>query len=266
VRKQRSGCLSIALVMIVFAVLLGGIGVWTVVAIDRAVPRFFEQDTPSEVFAEGLVLAISADLAEDPHLPARPPDGALPLCASVSQVYDHAFATAFGLMRATDNGASLYDMLIERSVCIRIDDLDYNSAYSSSRQRGGQWVSSEIVVDRGQVRTISADVLAAILVHEATHIRRTIDQTACFYEPVANDEDPCETLHNGVMVTEEVAAHAAEAEFWIAMYGGNGKKRAFADDSYENSLAKAYQKGDAVFADFVRRGRSDPREGEGFRD
>jgi hypothetical protein len=169
-------------------------------------------------------------------------------------------------MRATDNGELLYEMLIERSVCVRIDDLDYNSAYSSSRQRGGRWVSSEIVVDRGQVRTISADVLAAILVHEATHIRRTIDQTACFYEPAANDEDPCETLDNGVMVTEEVAAHAAEAEFWIALYGGNGKGRAFNDDSYENSLAKAYRKGDTVFADFVRSGRSDPREGEGFRD
>jgi hypothetical protein len=266
-KQRRSGCFGCFGVFAVFAILAIALGAWTVRSIDAAVPGFFDDDgIPADVRAEALVNIFAADLGEDPHLASRTPDGDLPLCSDVSEAYDKAFTTAFGLMRATQEGRQLYDLLEEHGICVRVDDLPYNSAYSSSSRRGSDWSSSRIVIDRRQVRTIGADVLAAILIHEATHIRRTIDGSACFYERPTNEVDPCETLSNGVMVVEEAAAHSAEAEFWIALYGENGKSRAYNDASYENSLADAYEQGSVAFESFVRRGRSDPREGEGFRE
>jgi hypothetical protein len=59
-------------------------------------------------------------------------------------------------------------------------------------------------------------------------------------------------------------AHEAEAQWWIAAYGRDGKDRAFAADSSENRLKAAYLRGPAEFRQFVREMRSDTREGEGL--
>jgi hypothetical protein len=162
-------------------------------------------------------------------------------------------------MRGTTEGRRLYGVLVEHGVCVTIRDLPYNAAYAESRRTGpDDWSESRIVIDRDIVRITNLDVLAAVLVHEATHIDRAVSGAACFIAP-----HTCTQLANGVELDEEIAAHTAEAQWWIAAFGKNGKRFAFRDDYGENQLVVAYLNGPAAFHDYVLRFRSDPREGEG---
>jgi hypothetical protein len=200
-----------------------------------------------------------ASIGEDPHLDPDYVTDLLPLCEPVSRPRSEALAEGIALMRATDEGLKLYNLIVEEGVCIRIEDLDFNSAYATSRwtpDRG--WSESQIVLSRDHVDSLYPDVLAAILVHEATHIARAVGQTACYYA------DACTILGNGVELEEEMAAHAAEAEWWIAAYGRDGKDFAFGPDAAENRLKAAYLQGPGAFRQFIREARSDPREGEGI--
>lgn len=208
----------------------------------------------------GAMLEVAvASLGENPDLPAAPPAGDVPVCRGVPPVYGHALRTAFGLMRATPEGSRLYAVIERNGACIGVTDLPYNSAFArvQGSPRTG-WHDSTIMVDRHYVRTTRADVLAALLVHEATHLDRAFSGQACFLRQA------CTTLDNGVELDEEVAAHAAEAEWWIAMYGADGKRLALRTDAFENRLARAYQRGPDVFRAFVAELRSDPREGKGM--
>jgi hypothetical protein len=201
-----------------------------------------------------------ARLGESPHLSPNPAEGPLPFCEPVSPSQERALNGAVGLMRATPEGLELYAMLEGEGVCIGVAELPYNSAYASARwtPRNG-WAESQIQIDASYFTFLYPDVLASILVHEATHLARAIDRTACYYA------DACTTLPNGVNLEEEVVAHAAEAEWWIAMYGRDGKDWAFASDGAVNRLKAAYLRGDAAFREFVRDSRSSSREGEGIR-
>ena len=105
---------------------------------------------------------------------------------------------------------------------------------------------------------LSELIIAAILAHEATHIDRAVSGTACYYV------DACTKLSNGVELEEEIVAHEAEAVWWLAAYGRNGKDRAFSSDASENRLKAAYLHGPDVFRKFVREMRSDEREGDGM--
>jgi hypothetical protein len=199
-----------------------------------------------------------AELGEDPHLAPQNPSGRLPLCRDVPPEYGHAFRLAFALMRGTEEGRRLYELLVDQGACVGVADIPFNAAYTSARGFQGDWSRSVIVVDRGYVRSLRADVLAAILVHEATHLDRAISHTACYYD------DSCTTLPNGVEVEEEVAAHTAEAEWWLAAYGDDGKRFAVRTDYAENRLLRAYLRGPDAFSDEVKRLRSDPHEGDGI--
>lgn len=206
--------------------------------------------------------AVSLDLIdESPRLEARRPSGPVPLCSDVADNAIKPLRKALGLMRGTSEGRRLFAVLVDNGVCVTVRDLPYNAAYAESRRNGfGDWSGSSIVVDRDLVRSTGIDVLAAVLVHEATHIDRAVSGQACFLT------DSCVRLANGVEIDEEVAAHAAEARWWIDAYGADGKRFAFRDDYGENQLAAAYRKGDVAFHDFVARYRSDTREGEGIDD
>ena len=114
------------------------------------------------------------------------------------------------------------------------------------------------MVDREFVSSLYPDVLAAVLVHEATHVDRAVSQVACYVV------DACTILPNGVAVEEEVAAHGAEAEFWLQAYGRDGKDWAFSRDHNQNLLKSAYLEGPDSFFAFVSRMRSDDRDGEGL--
>lgn len=163
------------------------------------------------------------------------------------------------MMRATEQGADLFQLLQNEGVCLGVEDLAYNSAYATARWSPvNGWADSEIRVDPSYVTFLYPDVLGAILVHEATHMQRAIEHTACYYA------NACTELPNGVYLEEEVVAHSAEAEFWIAIFGRDGKDRALANDHAENQLKAFYLQGSDAFVTFVREMRSDSREGEGI--
>jgi hypothetical protein len=99
-----------------------------------------------------------------------------------------------------------------------------------------------------------------MLVHEATHASRYFAGKSC------SESDDCTILPNGIAVSEEVAAHAAEARFWIDIHGKPN------DDTFTGSvvtgnldeLAAAYEAGPEAFRTYVIELRSDPREGQGL--
>ncbi len=214
-------------------------------------------DVPERAFASWRVGVET--LGEEPALTPKPPSQPIDFCDGVTSVQKRAIADGVALWRATDEGARLYDVLVENGVCIGTQDLDFNSAYATSRWSPFDgWSNSEINIGDYYVDWLYPDVIAAILAHEATHIDRAISGTACYYV------DACTTLPNGVELEEEIVAHEAEALWWLEAYGRDGKDRAFTSDAAENRLKAAYLRGPEVFREFVRDMRSDEREGEGL--
>ncbi|CAN5853776.1 hypothetical protein BH20CHL4_BH20CHL4_03260 [soil metagenome] len=200
-----------------------------------------------------------AKIGEKPGLASNPAEGPLPLCDDVSGKQARVLTEAVALMRATGTGVALYDLLEVEGVCIGVEDLPYNSAFALSRwSPANGWADSEIRVDTTYISSLYPDVLSAILVHEAKHIERAITRTACYYA------SSCTTLPNGVELEEEIIAHGAEAEWWIEVYGRDGKEWAFGSDHAQNQLKAAYLRGPAEFRDFVEQARSDTREGQGI--
>jgi hypothetical protein len=197
-------------------------------------------------------------LAEEPHFAQVGGSGPLPLCQGVEAGHVEAFREAFRLMRYTPEGERLFQQLLDERICVRAGEIDYNSGYAYVVQSiTGSWSRSYIMVATRHVATREPDVLAAILVHEATHVDRYVSGTACSYR------DDCTVLPNGVELEEEIVAHAAEAAWWVAQYGDDGKRFAFGYDYGMNELVEAYLDGDDAFRAYVLKIRSDDREGAG---
>ena len=200
-----------------------------------------------------------ADLGETTAFTPVYPDDPVPFCDGVSNADQRAIRDGVAYLRGTDAGMRLYDLLVAEGVCIGTQDLDFNSAYATSRwSPASGWSDSKIIIGEHYVDWLYPDVIAAILAHEATHIERAVSGTACYYA------NACTILPNGVDLEEEIVAHEAEAQWWIAAYGRDGKGRAFTNDSSENRLKAAYLQGPDAFRKFVREMRSDTREGEGL--
>jgi hypothetical protein len=260
---RRLGCLTAALAGLLLILVAGGVAFAAVIA--GIAPGLLAADGASfSRRAEAIAAVAVAEMGEDPHLTPQQPRGALPVCDDVPAVYGHALRRAFGLMRGTEEGRRLYALLVEHGVCVGVTDLPFNAAYASARSLRGDWSGSTIIVDRRYVRSLEADVLAAVLVHEATHVDRAIAGTACYLETGAAGGDTCTTLPNGVELEEELAAHTAEAEWWLAAYGVDGKRFAWRRDYAENRLAEAFLDGPSSFRTYIAEMRADPREGEGI--
>jgi hypothetical protein len=260
---RRLGCLIGVASAILLTLVASGVAF--AVTVDGIAPGLFAtHGAPLTLRAREFGVVAIAEMGEDPHLTPQQPSGALPICRGVSPVYGRAFRLAFGLMRGTEEGRRLYALLVDHGICIGVIDLPYNTAYASARSVGGDWSGSRIMVDRRVVRSIDADVLAAVLVHEATHLDRAISGRACYLETAPNGGNACTTLPNGVEVEEEVAAHTAEAEWWRAAYGDDGKRFAWRSDYAENRLLAAYLRGPSSFRTYVADMRADPREGKGI--
>lgn len=194
--------------------------------------------------------------AEEPHFAEVRGATRMPICETVGREEAESLSYAFNLMRQTDEGERLFDQLVVEGICVRVGEIEYNSGFAFVVQSfTGGWSRSYIKIATRHVLGDERDVLAALLVHEATHIDRYIQGTACTYS------DTCTVLPNGVELEEEVAAHRAEAEWWISAYGDDGKRLAVGYDSGINELVDAYLEGDAAFADYVGEIRGDDREG-----
>lgn len=237
------------------------------VAIAGLAPRALERNAwvgdlaaaPTYGIVRATAVSLYDKMNEQPHFAAIPLSGPGPVCDDVADRYHPALHSAFALMRGTEDGGRLYDLLVTRDVCVSVENIPYNGGYATSwRTSAGIWFHGTITLDDEYVRSRTADVVAAMLVHEATHIDRAIKGESC------DDRTDCLELENGVVLEEEIAAHAAEARWWIAAYGENGKRFSFGADYGENRLAEAYLAGPAVFRAYVSELRSDPREGDGL--
>jgi hypothetical protein len=252
-KDTLAGLVAIAIILLAINVVLGSI----VVGRNPGLSDVFSQ--PPTVLFEGTSHFLIDSVNEEPNLASVAPDAHPPICDSVDIQFVPGLSEAFVLMRGTDEGSRLYDELVARDVCVSVDQLTFNGGYSTSwRDWNGDWQRGAIVIDDDYVTTWEADVLAAMLIHEATHIDRAIHGTSC---EVTLD---CETLSNGVDLEEEMAAHAAEAQWWDAAYGDDGKSLTIGHDYGENALLDAYLDGPEAFEQFVRDLRSDPREGQGL--
>lgn len=208
---------------------------------------------------QGRNLAHSAVavVAEEPSFSAAGRLASYPVCPSTGADDEQRLERGMDLMRGTTEGERLFDQLVSNGICVGTEDIAYNSGYAYGKQSpvDGSWSSSYIIVATDLLRSGETDVLAALLVHEATHIDRYINDLACNYT------DSCTVLPNGVDLDEEIAAHTAEAQWWIQAYGTDGKRFATGYDYGVNRLARAYGEGSTVFDAYVLSIRSDSREG-----
>lgn len=251
-RPARYSRLGLALIVVL------AIGNAAALWLLSTTPLIRDAAYPADV-AVALWRAGIADLGEEPHLTPNPPESPVLFCDGVSLSDQRALDEGIALLRATDAGAALYDLLEREGICIGVGDLEFNSAFARSRwSPTAGWSESEVVLGEQYVDWLYPDIIAAILAHEATHIERAVTGTACYFA------NACTTLPNGVELEEEIVAHQAEAEWWIAAYGKDGKDRAFTVDVSENRLKAAYLQGSDAFRAFVREMRSDEREGEGI--
>jgi hypothetical protein len=237
------------------AVLTAILGLWAITNL----PLLSSLDyLPPEEAAGRIATAAFDQIGEAPALDPAPPAAVYPIGGGVDPVYAAVLERAFDLMRATDEGQRLFDVLVENDVHVFVESIAYNAGYTQTRWAWYGWVDSYIVIDTHSVRSRNLDALAAILIHEAVHADRSISGDACFYA------ETCDRLANGVALTEEVAAHAVEASFWMELYGDDGKRFAFGTDASQNQLLEAWLDGDDAFDRYVRRTRSDDREGTGL--
>jgi hypothetical protein len=177
------------------------------------------------------------------------------LCRDVGTTHAARLDRAMTLMRRTTEGNNLYHQLIDNDVCVTVRDLGFFAGIARPRQSlGGGWNHSTIEIDQDHLETSGTDVVATTLVHEATHIDRTIRGITCL------DAGGCTVLDNDVHLEEEVAAHAAEARWWLAVYGRRGKSNPDPGAAWENQLTAAYLAGPETFTIFVQSFRSDPQE------
>ena len=195
-----------------------------------------------------------AAVAEEPALGRLNGAARTPFCDGVAADDRRPIADAINLMRRTTEGERLFRQLVAEGVCIRTGDIPYNSGYAYVVKSFGRWSNSYIKIASRHVDAGEPDVLAALLVHEAAHVDRYLSGEACSYD------DSCTLLDNGVELEEEIAAHTAEAEWWIQAYGRDGKRFAIGYDFGENELVKAYLEGPDAFAAYVNEIRGDPRE------
>jgi hypothetical protein len=255
--RRRIRAIRVVLVMALLCLLFVSAAGGVMLAFATRLSAY--HDVEPAVLSEAFKQVALDVVGERPRIAPNPPQGTVPICQDVPDPSIKPLRLAFGLMRGTDEGLRLFTMLVDNGVCVTVDDLAYNAAFAESRRTfPDDWSSSRIVVDRDLVRSGAADVLAAVLVHEATHIDRAVSGAACFLD------DRCQRLPNGVEIDEEIAAHTAEAEWWIAAFGADGKRFAVRNDYGENRLARAYLRGPDAFRAFVTDYRSDPREGVGL--
>lgn len=193
-------------------------------------------------------------------LPAVEPTGLL-FCPGIDQSDEQAIERAAHEMQRTAEGGRLFRQLVFEKICVGAEDMEYAGAHTSYYSTGRGLYLIRIKFNPELIDQYSSEALAAVLIHEATHADRVLHKTACF------QSGKCELLPNGVHVEEEVAAHGSEAEFWIELYGTDGKAVGLtlaADDGtrFLNGLVERYNRGPEKFRQYVRYIRSDPREAD----
>ena len=191
-----------------------------------------------------------SDLTGGEDMSAAPLIFDAPICDSVPAGERAIIARSFETMRRTDEGVRLSDQLMSEDICVEVEGIANAGGYAQySRGFLGVRTKARLVLARMLLEYADYDTIASVLVHEATHLDRDINDTRC---------GQCEYLPNGINLDEETAAHAAEAEWWIARYGPDGRQSWAPYSWYSiDNLAFAYQDGPEVFREYVRSIRED---------
>jgi hypothetical protein len=179
--------------------------------------------------------------------------GRFPICPAVVRSYAERIRDGLAVMRRTSEGERLFHLLLERDACVEVEHLR-EPVLARALPRGplgDLWSESAIQVDADVVRDLAPDLLAPLLVHEAAHIERFVTGADCF------STRTCTFLASGAKLEEEVAAHAAEARWWIEVYGEDGKGEPGRHGASLDRLARVYLTGDGPFERFVRSFRDD---------
>jgi hypothetical protein len=176
-------------------------------------------------------------------------------CAGVTTSEQATIFRAVGEMRRTKEGNHLANEILGKSVCFGVEEIAYNGGYFSMRTGPSGPAEYRIIIDRTVLQTLTDEENGALLVHEAAHAHRAFAGTNC------GETEDCALLPNGIAISEEVAAHAAEARFWIEIHGSDDT---LSGNSYYDNLTAAYQEGPEVFRAYVIELRSDSREGLGI--
>lgn len=173
-----------------------------------------------------------------------------PVCDGVADGERVILTRSFETMRRTLEGVRLSDQLVAEEICVEVEPIENAGGYVHY-ERGffGRSADARLVVARMMLEYGDDDTIASVLVHEATHLDRAINDIDC---------GRCERLPNGINLDEETAAHAAEAEWWIARYGADGRQSWAPYTWYSiDNLAFAYQRGPDAFREYVRAIRED---------
>ncbi|MGI8476906.1 MAG: hypothetical protein ACR2OO_11105 [Thermomicrobiales bacterium] len=252
--RRRGGCLGrvfgalVATVAAVSAMAALALGLALGVATART------PGLPLSTAIDAAYSVLAETVADRPSFAPERLPAPVPICRDVPPASRRPLGDGLALMRGTTEGRRLYDELVANQVCIRVDDLRVAAGYTNAVEYpAGSWTRSRIVIDRAYARTSQREVLAAILVHEATHLDRAISGTACW-------NTRCTLLANGVRLEEEIAAHRAEATWWTQAFGKSGRRFADGANRGENRLAAALVQGEQPFIAYVTAFRSDPRE------
>lgn len=173
------------------------------------------------------------------------------LCNGVGDADAMMISRAVALMRSTKEGSALYRDMLSNDVCVTVANLGNRAGLAHGIPSDGSgWQWSFITIDSDHIRQAAPDILAATLIHEATHIARAIDGVDCWHAQT------CTELPNGVLLEEEIEAHAAEARFWIARYGEDGTSGTGYGDAWQNEIAARYLAGPETFVAYIYELRS----------
>ncbi|MDQ2683143.1 MAG: hypothetical protein M3Y37_06415 [Chloroflexota bacterium] len=199
--------------------------------------------------------------ATETPAPTVQPSG-LYYCDDTSDEQIRAIELAAAEMRRTATGRHLQQTFADFPSCIGVMDMNYVAAFTTFNPNlFGSPSAVFIFIHPWVVENYAADELAAVLVHEATHAERLIDKTGCHFI------ETCQELPNGTFVEEEVAAHGAEAEFWMEIHGPDGTANGVsftgeAGAAYLNRMLDRYLRGPEGFREYVIMIRSDMREAD----
>jgi hypothetical protein len=191
----------------------------------------------------------------EPSLASLASTPAAPIYCDGAEVEDQTrLSRGFSLMTKTTEGRQLYDQLIDKQICTGVEYIDFAAAYARPNPKS-DWSASVIMVDRWYLRAVTSDIVAASLVHEAKHIDRAINGETC------SMFDRCTVLDSGITVEEEMAAHGAEARWWIEIYGAGGRRVASGGGYFMDNLVFAYRQGPEAFREYVIQIRRESAEG-----
>ena len=176
--------------------------------------------------------------------------GGIAFCAELDPNTADKVNLALDVMKSTGIGPMLAEILVESQTCIAIGDRDALPGTTSVHfDEATERYQHVISLSSSVVNEADADELAALIVHEAVHVERSINRLEC------SAQSHCVLTVSGD-VPDEMAARRAEALWWLARHGSRGTTGGGAYvgtqfSAFENQLLAHYLAGGVEWVDYV---------------